>query len=387
MQKTQRTFTKEFKQEAVQLVKTSGKSMAQLARDLGIADSTLHHWCKQFSEHGEQAFPGSGHQTCRGGRTASSQTGTGDHAAGARHIKKSAGHLLARPALTFPFIAEQSQQYPITLLCKTLEVSESGYYAWKNREPSQHCREDARLAAEIQQVFLEHRKLYGSPRIHAVLKARGTSCSRKRVARLMQQLGLSAQAKRSRKPTTKSDPHARFAPNHLNREFTAQQPNTKWVTDTKAVETAEGWLFLAVMLDLFSRMVVGWAMAETADTDLTELALRMAVARRYPEGDLMHHSDRGSEFTSDRYLALLAQLGIQVSMSRTANCWDNAAMESFFATLTKECLDRVRFQTRQEARSAIFEYLECFYNPVRLHSTLQYVSPLAQRQANQSQMS
>jgi transposase InsO family protein len=203
----------------------------------------------------------------------------------------------------------------------------------------------------------------------------------------MQQLGLSAQAKRSRKPTTKSDPHARFAPNHLHREFTAQQPNTKWVTDTKAVETAEGWLYLAVMLDLFSRMVVGWAMAETADTDLTELALRMAVARRYPEGDLMHHSDRGSELTSDRHLALLAQLGIQVSMSRTANCWDNAAMELFFATLTKECLDRVRFQTRQEARSAIFEYLKCFYNPVRLHSTLQYVSPLAFEQANQSQMS
>lgn len=289
--------------------------------------------------------------------------------------------------MTFPFIAEYSQQYPITVLCKTLEVSESGYYAWKSRPVSQHCREDARLSAEIQQIFLDHRKLYGSPRIHAVLKARGTHCSRKRVARLMQQLGLSAQTKRSRKPTTKSDPHARFAPNHLNREFTAPQPNTKWVTDTKAVETGEGWLYLSVILDLFSRMVVGWAMAATEDTDLTELALGMAVARRHPEVGLMHHSDRGSEFTSDRYLALLAQLGIQVSMSRTANCWDNAAMESFFATLTKECTDRVRFQTRQETRSAIFEYLECFYNPIRLHSTLQYVSPLAFEQANQSQMS
>ncbi len=252
---------------------------------------------------------------------------------------------------------------------------------------SQHCREDARLSAEIQQIFLDHRKLYGSPRIHAVLKAGGTHCSRKRVARLMQQLGLSAQTKRLCKPTTKSDPHARFAPNHLNREFMAQEPYTKWVTDTKAVETAEGWLYLSVILDLFSRMVVGWAMAATEDTDLTELALCMAVARRHPEVGLMHHSDRGSEFTSDRYLALLAKLGIQVSMSRTANCWDNAAMESFFATFTKECTDRVRFQTRQEARSAIFEYLECFYNPIRLHSTLQDVSPLAFEQAHQSQMS
>jgi transposase InsO family protein len=203
----------------------------------------------------------------------------------------------------------------------------------------------------------------------------------------MQQLGLEAVTKRSHKPTTQSDPRARFAPNHLNREFRASQPNSKWVTDTKAVETAEGWLYLSVILDLFSRLVVGWAMAATEDTDLTELALRMAVARRHPEVGLLHHSDRGSEFTSERYLALLAELGIQVSMSRTANCWDNAAMESFFATLTKECTDRVRFQTRQEARSAIFEYLECFYNPVRLHSTLQYSSPLAFEQANESKRS
>jgi putative transposase len=243
------------------------------------------------------------------------------------------------------------------------------------------------LSAEIQQLFLEHRQVYGSPRIHAVLKARGIACSRKRVVRLMQQLGLSAQPKRSRKPTTRSDPRARFAPNLLNRQFSAQGPNSKWVTDTKAVETAEGWLYLAVILDLFSRMVVGWAMAATEDEQLVELALRMAVAQRHPPAGLLHHSDRGSEFTSDRYLAVLAEFGIQVSMSRTANCYDNAAMESFFATLTKECTDRTRFLSRQEARSAIFEYLECFYNPIRLHSTLQYSSPVAFEQANESKRS
>ena len=286
--------------------------------------------------------------------------------------------------MKFQFIAEQSQQYSITLLCQALEVSESGYYAWKNRKVSQHCREDARLSAEIQQIFLNHRQVYGSPRIHAVLKARRIHCSRKRVVRLMQQLGLSAQPKRSRKPTTKSDPRARFAPNHLNREFTAEEPNTKWVSDTKAVETAEGWLYLAVILDLFSRLVIGWAMAATEDAALVELARLLAVARRNPEAGLLHHSDRGSEFTSDRYQAALQELGIQVSMSRTANCWDNAAMESFFATLSKECTDRVRFQTRQQARSAIFEYLECFYNPIRVHSTLQYVSPLTFEQTKQA---
>jgi putative transposase len=276
---------------------------------------------------------------------------------------------LAQPALKFAFIAAQSQQYPIRLLCQALEVSESGYYAGKHREVSQHCREDARLSAEIQQIFLEHRQVYGSPRIHAVLQARGIGCSRKRVVRLMQQLGLSAQPKRSRKPTTQSDPRARFAPNHLNRQFTAEEPNTKWLTDTKAIETAEGWLYLAVILDVFSRMLVGWAMAATEDGQLVELALRMALAQRHPQAGLLHHSDRGSEFTSDRYQAALLEVGIQVSMSRTGTGYDNAAMESFFASLTKECTDRVRFQTRQEARSAIFEYLECFYNPVRLHST------------------
>ena len=185
----------------------------------------------------------------------------------------------------------------------------------------------------------------------------------------MHQLGLSAGAKRSRKPTTKSDPRARFAPNHLNRELTAEQPTSKWVSDTKAVEPAEGWLYLAVILDLFSRMLGGWAMAATEDGALVELALRMGVARRHPGAGLLHHSDRGTEFTSDRYQGALRELGIEVSMSRTGNCWDNAAMESFFATLTKECTDRTRFQSRQQARSAMFEDLECFDHPIRFHST------------------
>jgi putative transposase len=203
----------------------------------------------------------------------------------------------------------------------------------------------------------------------------------------MQQLALCAQFKKRRKPTTRSDPHARFAPNRLNRDFEAKAPTSKWVTDSKAVETAQGWLLLAVILDLFSRLVVGWAMAATQDAALVELALRMAVARRHPDAGLLHHSDRGTQFSSDHSQAALPELGIEVSRSRTANCWENAAMEAFFATLTKECTDPMRFQSRQEARSAIFEYLECFYHPIRLHSTFQYVSPLAFEQANQSKMS
>lgn len=276
-------------------------------------------------------------------------------------------------------------------MCRALELSESGYYAWKEREPSVHEREDARIAAEIQQIFQENRQVYGSPRIHAVLKTRGISCGRKRVVRLMQALGLSALPKKRRAPqTTKSDPHAKFAPNLLDRHFHADAPKTKWVTDCTMIPTQEGWLYLAVVLDLYSRRVVGWAMGEAENEELVTLALRMALARRNPQSacfPLLHHSDRGSEYTSGGYQACLKQEGIDVSMSRTGDCYDNAAMESFFATLKKECVHRQQFYTRKHARQTIFEYLECFYNPVRLHSTLGYTSPRAFEEAVDQQMS
>lgn len=284
--------------------------------------------------------------------------------------------------MKYQFIAEHQEEYPVTLMCKVLEVSVSGYYASRQRPVSAHQREDARLAAEIQAIFQENRQVYGSPRIHAALQARGIRCGRKRVVRLMQTLGLQARRHRQHKPiTTSSDPTAPFAPNLLNRDFTAPGPNTRWVTDITAIPTDEGWLYLAVILDLFSRMVVGWAMDATENEHLVRLAFQMALARRHPSAGLLHHSDRGSEYTSLGYRALLAELGIEVSMSRTANCYDNAVMESFFDTLKSECVMRAHFLSRAQARAAIFEYLECFYNPVRLHSTLQYVSPLAFEQA------
>lgn len=276
-------------------------------------------------------------------------------------------------------------------MCRALDVSESGYYAWKERPASEHEREDARLSAEIQQIFQEHRQVYGSPRIHAVLKARGIHCGRKRVVRLMQALGLSALPRKARKPqTTKSNPTARFAPNLLERDFTAAAPNTKWVTDCTMISTTEGWLYLAVVLDLSSRRVVGWAMGATEDEELVTLALRMALARRRPQSDcfpLLHHWDRGSEYSSLGYQECLKHEGIEVSMSRTGDCYDNAAMESFFATLKKECVHRHHFQNRRQARQVIFEYLECFYDSVRLHSTLAYTSPRAFEEANDHLMS
>lgn len=275
----------------------------------------------------------------------------------------------------------------MTLLCQVLEVSVSGFYASRHRPVSQHQREDARLAAEIQRLFLENRQVYGSPRRHVALRDRGWRGGRKRVVRLMRALGLCAKPRKPRKPTTtNSDPTAHFAPNRLNRELTAERPNSQWVTDITAIPTAEGWLSLAVVLDLFSRRVVGWAMAPTEDEHLVTLALHMALARRHPDAGLLHHSDRGSEYTSRGYQALLAGRGIEVSMSRTANCYENAARESFFDTLKSACVSRMHFSTQAQARSAIFEYLECWYNPVRLHSTLPYVSPLVYEQADEQSM-
>jgi putative transposase len=241
-------------------------------------------------------------------------------------------------------------------------------------------QEDARIAEQVKVAFYANRRVYGSPRIHAELRAQGIRCGKKRVARLMRAQGLAAQRPGHRTITTHSDPEAWAAPNLLQQDFSADQPNTKWVADTTYIWTAEGWLYLAVVLDLFSRMVVGWSMAATQDATLVGHALHMAVARRRPDVGLLHHTDRGSTYTSESYQALLQQEGMIVSMSRTADCYDNAAMESFFHSFKGECINNQLFRTRAQARSATFDYLETFYNRIRRHSTLHYLSPLAYEQ-------
>jgi putative transposase len=280
----------------------------------------------------------------------------------------------------YQFIADHQQEYPITVMCGVLEVAVSGFYAWRKREPSHHSREDAELAQQVKAAFQASRQVYGSPRIHAELKARGVVCARKRVARLMREQGLCAQLPRHRTVTTKSEKGAPVAANLLQQDFHASCPNQKWTTDTTYIWTQEGWLYLAVVLDLFSRMVVGWAMAAIQDATLVEQALQMALVRRCPEAGLLHHSDRGSTYTSEAYLAVLQQHGLLVSMSRTANCYDNAVTESFFHSLKGECIERESFQSRAHARKSTFEYIETFYNRIRRHSTLQYMSPLMYEQ-------
>ena len=282
--------------------------------------------------------------------------------------------------MKFQFMQAHSREYPIALMCRALEVSESGYHAWTKREVSQRAQEDQMLAEQIEHIFQANRGVYGSPRIHAELQEQGRRCGRKRIARLMQERGISAQRKRRRVRTTDSNHSNPVAPNLLNREFTASAPNTKWVTDITAIETAEGDLYLAGVVDIYSRMAVGWAMGNQRDEQLVTDALMMAVVRRRPQPGWLHHSDRGSQYTSQGYRALLKSYGVEGSMSKKADCYDNALMESFFGTVKEECVYRHTFRTRSEARQTIFEYLEVFYNRTRRHSALGQVSPVIYEQ-------
>ena len=278
------------------------------------------------------------------------------------------------------FIEQHKHEFPIVVMCNVLGVSESGLYAWRKRPACQRTREDAQLTQEIRQVYATHRGRYGSPRIHRELKDQGRCTSRKRVARLMREAALSARRKQRRVLTTRRDISHPVAPNVLNREFTATEPNQKWVTDITYIPTRQGWLYLAVILDLYSRAVVGWSMSACCDEALATSALHMATCRRRPQAGLLHHSDRGCQYTSHRYRQRLEQAGMIVSMSRKGNCWDNAAMESFFGSLKEECVGNAIYSSHEQARQSLFEYLEVYYNRQRRHSSLGYVSPLTYEQ-------
>jgi putative transposase len=266
-------------------------------------------------------------------------------------------------------------EFGVKQMCQVLDVNRSGYYAWQSRPDSRRAQANQRLLVQIREEYQLSRKTYGSPRIHATLRRKGVRCSRKRVARLMRLDKIAARRARRYIPrTTQKDPNAIPAPNLLNQDFSSPAPDRKWVSDITYIDTAEGWLYLAAVLDLFSRRVVGWAMDEHMEASLVQQAWHMAVAQRCPSADLLHHSDQGRQYTSAVYLHSLAAHHCQVSMSRTGNCFDNAAMESFFSTLKTEGANE-QFDTRAHARTAIFEYIEAWYNRQRLHSSLGYLSP------------
>lgn len=280
--------------------------------------------------------------------------------------------------MKFAFIHEHRQTWPIHVMCRVLAVSRSGFFAWRGRMPPAWRARREELAAKVRAVHQENRGVYGSPRVHAALRAQGEQVCVNTVAKVMRGSGIRARSKRKFVPRTTDSTHPQpVAPNVLGRRFETEAPDRKWVVDITYVPTDEGWLYLAGVLDLCSRKIVGWSMADHLRAELVSDALSMAVAHRRPGRDLLHHSDRGVQYACDDYQQLLEEHGMQVSMSGKGDCWDNAPMESFWGTLKTELVNHERYATRDEARRSIFEYIEVFYNRRRLHSALGYLSPEA----------
>ena len=277
--------------------------------------------------------------------------------------------------MKFAFIHAEKASFPIAPMCRLLGVTRQGYYAYAGRPPPEQRPAELTLRAEVARVHRESRGTYGSPRTLAALRGSGIPASKRRVERTMRALGLQGRQRRRFRTTTKANPARPVAPNLLNRQFAASGPNQRWVTDITYIWTDEGWAYLATILDLYSRRVVGWALSASLSTALPLTALHNALELRRPDSELLHHSDRGCQYTSAEYREELARHGIIVSMSRRGNCWDNAVAESFFSTLKSEALLGRRWTTRLELRATLFEYLETFYNRRRLHSTLAYRTP------------
>jgi putative transposase len=277
--------------------------------------------------------------------------------------------------VTYRFIEQHKDQWPVRLLCQTLEVSPAGYYAWRSRPASPARRRRDALLVHARAIHQEVKRRYGSPRLHAELVARGHGCCVNTVAKLMADNGLRAKTARKFRHTTDSNHDLAVADNLLARQFDPDRPNVAWSADITYIPTADGWLYLAVVEDLFSRMIVGWSMDQSMTSRLVVDALDMAVRRRLPAGGLVAHSDRGSQYASAHYQRLLGKHGITCSMSGLAQCWDNAPVESFFASLKKELVHHEEYTSREEAKASLFEYVEAFYNRARRHSSLGYLSP------------
>jgi putative transposase len=277
--------------------------------------------------------------------------------------------------MRYDFVEAHRVRWPVRLMCRVLRVSPGGYYDWRGRPQSIRAARHDALVVSIKAIHDEVKARYGSPRIHAELVARGEPCCVNTVARLMRQEGIPAKTKRKFRVTTDSNHDRPVAENVLDRQFEPEAPNQAWTADITYVATGEGWLYLAAVEDLYSRRIVGWSMGSRIDSRLVVDAMEMALAGRRPGGGLVAHSDRGSQYASEHYQGVLARHGIVCSMSRRANCWDNAPMESFFASLKKELTRGEIFATREEARASLFEYIEVFFNRIRRHSSLGYKSP------------
>jgi putative transposase len=278
----------------------------------------------------------------------------------------------------FAFIAKHRGIWPVAWMCDALGVSRSGFFAWLTRAPSRRARSDEAISATVRTSFVQSDRTYGARRVWRDVLSAGFSCGLHRIERLMQSQALRARPRRRRlPPDTGERATGAVAPNALDRRFEAVAPNKKWVADFTYIWTAEGWLYVAAVIDLYSRRVVGWSMSASMTSELVTDALMMALWRRGKADALLHHSDRGSQYTSEQFQRLMAEHGVTCSMSRAGNCWDNAAMESFFSSMKIERIARKTYRTRDQAKADVFDYIERFYNPRRRHSTLGYLSPIA----------
>ena len=277
--------------------------------------------------------------------------------------------------MRYACIDRRRDSYPVRMMCPLLDVSRSGYYAWRIRPQSARAKADQELLDKIKHIHADNYGVYGSPRIHAELLDNGYQVGRHKVAKLMHLEGLRGCPKRRFVVTTKRELSHRVADNLLKQDFSAKAPNERWVADMTYIATHQGWLYLAVVMDLYSRRIVGWSMSQWMSRHVVIDALGMAINTRQPEGKLIHHSDRGGQYTSDDFRDELDRYGIKCSMSGTGNCYDNAAVESFFGLLKRERINRVKYLTRDEARADVFDYIECFYNRKRRHGYVGNISP------------
>jgi putative transposase len=281
----------------------------------------------------------------------------------------------------YRFIENNKNKFSVLRMCAVFQVSSSGYYEWRGRPPSKRTIENQRLGAKVKDIFINNRRVYGTRRIQEELFEDGENISRYRIGKMMSQQDLKCKTKKKFKVTTDSNHDFPVAPNLLDRKFDVQHPDQVYVGDITYIPTSEGWLYLAVFIDLYSRMVVGWSMYNRINAKLTYDSLLMAIWKRKPSKGLMVHSDRGSQYASHKFQDLLKTNGYVCSMSRKGNCWDNAPAESFFHTLKTELVNLCQYKTREEAKKDIFEYIEVFYNRQRRHSTIGYLSPLAYEEA------
>jgi putative transposase len=277
----------------------------------------------------------------------------------------------------YAWIHEHQNLYPVQAMCRVLDVSHSGYYGWQDRPPSERQQRHQQIGQAAARAYFESHRIYGYRKVHEELRAQGVPCCEDMVRQVMRETGLKSKVKRKFVKTTDSNHAEPVADNILDRDFSAQRPNEKWVADITYIATDEGWLYLAAVMDLFSRRIVGWAMSKTIDAALAASALKRAIEQRFPEPGLLHHSDRGVQYASENYQAILKECQILGSMSRKGNCWDNAVMEHFFGSLKCEWIGSQVYATRQAAKESLFKYIEVFYNRQRRHASLGYVSPAA----------